>query len=257
MLSSPPPEFAARTRLRAASSRRAGLLDEPEDVLLGHHRRQPVGAEEEEVSRLDVDRDHVDVDLRIGSERAGDHGALRVGVGLLRREAAAPHQVGDERVVLGQLLQLAVADPVGARVADVTDGDAPVRQDRGGDGRAHAGGLGVGPRALVDPPVRLLDDGLDPLGGLQAVGVVVLAEGGRREARRDLARLRAAHPVGHGEERGVENEAVLVAATHAPRVRPSRAVAEPHRWYSSSVSPTCRRSPSWSLRRPSTRSPLT
>ena len=36
-----------------------------------------------------------------------------------------------------------------------------------------------------------------------------------------------------------------------------RAVAEPHRWYSSSVSPTCRRSPSWSLRRPSTRSPFT
>ena len=63
-------------------------------------------------------------------------------LGLLRRQASAPHEVGDERVVLGQLLELAVADPVGARIADVADRDAPVRQERGGDGRAHAGGLG-------------------------------------------------------------------------------------------------------------------
>ena len=114
MLSSPPPEFAARTRVRAISSSDPDSWAILQDVLLGHHRRQPVRAEEEEVSRLHVDGGHVDVDLGVGSQRAGDHGALRVRVGLLGREAPAPHQVGDERVVFGQLLQLAVADPIGA-----------------------------------------------------------------------------------------------------------------------------------------------
>ena len=50
----------------------------------------------------------------------------------------AADELGDERVVVGQLLELAVADAVGARVADMADRDAVVLDERGGHRRAHA-----------------------------------------------------------------------------------------------------------------------
>ena len=75
----------------------------------------------------------VDVDLGVGAERARDHRALRVGLRLLGRQAAGAHQVGDERVVLGQLLEPAVAQAVGARVAHVPDRDLSALDDRRGD----------------------------------------------------------------------------------------------------------------------------
>ena len=52
-------------------------------------------------------------------------------VGLLRRELPAAAHLLDERVVLGQALELAVAQPVGARVADVRDRDVVVADVRG------------------------------------------------------------------------------------------------------------------------------
>mgnify|MGYP003694337079 CR=1 FL=1 len=55
---------------------------------------------------------------RVITERCGC--ALR----FLGRELAAPHQLGHERVILRQLLHRAVADQVGARVADVPERDA-------------------------------------------------------------------------------------------------------------------------------------
>ena len=103
------------SRLRSTSARIVVVVD---------HRREPVGAEHEEVARATLDLEGVDVDVGVGAERARDHRALRVRLGLLRRELAAADELGDERVVLGQLLELAVADEVRARVADVADPDA-------------------------------------------------------------------------------------------------------------------------------------
>ncbi len=51
--------------------------------------------------------DGVDVDVGVGAERAGDHRALRVLLGLLGGEPAASHEVADEGVVLGELLERA------------------------------------------------------------------------------------------------------------------------------------------------------
>ena len=74
------------------------------------------------------------------------------------RELAAPDELGDERVVVGQLLEPVVAQQVGARVADVADRDRPVVLDqRDRHRRAHPGGCRVGRGALVDAAVRLLD----------------------------------------------------------------------------------------------------
>ena len=96
------------------------------DLPVRDHRRQPVGADQVEVARLGRDRERVDVDVRLGAERPRDHRALRVHLRLLRRELAAPQQLADERVVVRELLELLVADAVGARVADVADRDRAV-----------------------------------------------------------------------------------------------------------------------------------
>ena len=80
----------------------------------------------------------VDVDVRVGAERARDHRALRVVLGLLGRQLAAADELGDERVVVRDLLELAVADEVGARVADVADRDDAVLDERERHRRAHA-----------------------------------------------------------------------------------------------------------------------
>ena len=74
------------------------------------------------VARRAVDRERVDVDVRIGAERARDHRPLWMHLRGLRRQLAAPDQLGDERMVVGQLLEPVVAQQVGARVADVAEG---------------------------------------------------------------------------------------------------------------------------------------
>ena len=63
---------------------------------------------------------------------------------------------------------------------------------------------------------------LHPLRRRELVRVVELAEGGRGNARGDLTRLGAAHPVGDGEERRLEDEGVLVAAPLAAGIASCR-----------------------------------
>ena len=142
-LSSPPALLAALTSPLPRLLEVARAREEVADLLVVDHRRQPVGAEEEEVARLGLDRERVDVDLAVRAERARDHRALRVSVGLLGGEAPAPHEVGDERVVVGELLELPAAQPIGPGVADVADDERVGRDERGGDRRSHAGDLRV------------------------------------------------------------------------------------------------------------------
>ena len=59
---------------------------------------------------LRLDDEAVDGDRRVGAERTGDHGPLRVDLGFLRSEAPGPNEVGDERVVLRELLEAAVPE---------------------------------------------------------------------------------------------------------------------------------------------------
>ena len=53
-----------------------------------------------------------------------------MGLGLLRGELAAADELGDERVVVGELLERPVANQVRPRVADVADRDAVVLDER-------------------------------------------------------------------------------------------------------------------------------
>ncbi len=89
---------------RGSSRFRSTML---EDRPVVDHRGEAVGAEHEDVAGAGLDRERVHVDLGVGAEHARDHRALGVDLGLLAREAAAADELGDERVVLGQLLERA------------------------------------------------------------------------------------------------------------------------------------------------------
>ena len=172
---------AARAGSRPAASIAAAISSSRDHV------REPVGADQEEVAGLGLDRERVDLDGRLRPERARDRRALRVALGLLRRQHAALHELRDERVVGRELLELAVAQEIRARVADVPDADGARRgvDERDGDGRPHARGRRVVERALPDAPVRLGDERDD---ALLAAGLAArLLERGGREAGRDLA----------------------------------------------------------------------
>ena len=148
--------------------------------------------------------------------------------GLLGGELAAALELGRERVVVGELLDLPVADAVGARVADVADRDEVVLDERDRDRGAHPRGGHILQRLLPDAAVRLADQRLDVLraGG----GLDVLPQRGGGDARGDLARLVAAHPVGDREERRLADVGVLVAAALVARVGRPGGVADRHRW---------------------------
>ena len=72
----------------------------------------------------------------------------------LGRQATLAHQFVDERVVVGQLHQLTVAQAVRAAVTDVGDRDVLLTDVGGGQRRAHARLVGVLLSEVVDPRVR-------------------------------------------------------------------------------------------------------
>ena len=145
-------------------------------------------------------------------------------VGLLRRELPAAAHLLDERVVLGQALEVAAAQPVGARVADVRDRDLVGADVGGRQRRAHPGAILAGLGHLVDAGVRLEHALGEQLLGARRPGVPGPAlERLDRELRGDLAGLRAAHPVGDDEEGGRAKK----ASSFARRARP---VSEWAKW---------------------------
>ena len=175
---------------------------------------------------------------RVITERCGCTSAS------LGRQLAAPHELGDERVVVGQLLELVVAQQVGARVADVAEGDAPSgstsatvivvpmpgrSRRRSTRARGRAGSPpGSAPTTRRSPP-PLASASLERAGG---------------ERRGDLAGLRAAHAVGDAKSGGAHDVRVLVAGAACGPGRSGAAyAADPHGSNLRSVSPTRTTSP--------------
>ena len=100
MLSRPPAALAAAIRSRPSSSSGPLVLDQQRlELGLADHRRQAVRADQEQVAGLAPGLLDVDLHVRLGPERAGDHRALRVRLGLLLGQLAAPDELADERVV--------------------------------------------------------------------------------------------------------------------------------------------------------------
>ena len=132
--------------------------------------------------------------------------------GFLRRQATLAQQLVDERVVVGQPQQIAVAQAVRATVADVCDRDVLLADVDGGERGPHPGMLGVGVGELVDPRVGRARQRGERLLGLDGFGEAGL-EGLHGDPGRDLAGLRSAHAVGDDEQRRSREQRVLVGAT--------------------------------------------
>jgi hypothetical protein len=128
-------------------------------------------------------------------------------IGLLRRDPALGHHALDERVVLGEQPELAVADQVGPRVAHVHQSDLVGAGDHGGERGAHAGEVAVARRAIEHHPVRLADlvGQAAPVAGLDDVTKRL-----ERERRGHVAGPVPAHAVGHREHRRLHEVGVLV-----------------------------------------------
>ena len=174
------------------------------------------------------DRVGVDVDVALGPQRPRDDRPLRVVLGLARGDLPRPLQLGHQRVVAGELLELAVAQQVAAAVADVAEAHAVGADQRGGQRGAHAPARLLGLREVVDPPVGGLGDLAQLALGLRG-RAVHLVEGLDGYLRGDLAGLGPAHAVGHREHGRCLDERVLVGLALAAHVAQGGALGDGQR----------------------------
>ncbi len=118
---------------------------------------QAVAADEVAVAGSRLAHRHVGLGGVHAVDRAHEQVAARVGGGLLRGDAAGVDEGLHVGVVAGDLGELAVAQQVGARVADVQHGHprrvATEPRERGERG-AHAGELGLRGDDVGDPLAR-------------------------------------------------------------------------------------------------------
>jgi hypothetical protein len=184
-----------------------GLAEDAFDLGVVEHVGEAVAAEEEAVTDAGGEGEVVDLDDHVDADGAGEDAAVGVGPGLRGGELALLDHAVDEGVVVGDLTERAVAQQVGAGVADVGEVDRLAVDEGGREGGAQAGDGAVEHRSLEDRAVRLLDQLRE--GALTALEQVLHRLD--RQARRDLAPAMPAHAVGHDEERIHHEVRVLVA----------------------------------------------
>ncbi len=96
------------------------------DLLVLDHVGQPVRAEEEPVARDCFGRQRVDLEVGGYPQHPGQHAALGVGGSVVRGDVSRGELFGNDRVVVGDLLELAFVPEIGAAVADVGEADDPI-----------------------------------------------------------------------------------------------------------------------------------
>ena len=156
---------------------------------------------------------NVEIDLdRVGrAERLKDDVVVLEGFRLFFRQLAGLDELVDERLIAGQLNQTAVAQHVGARVADLSEKEVVVHERGRGHRRAHPASRAIELGLLKDAEAGRLDavdEAPRQLVARQRLRVVErfghsLVENVDGELAGDLAGRGTAHPVAHGEERTV------------------------------------------------------
>ena len=183
------------------------------------HPAGAVAAKEEAVARHQLEHEQVGLGLVDAVEGLEDQVAVGVHPRLDVGDPALVDEALHERVVGGELRELAVAEEVAAAVADVADADPVAVEQRHGRGGAGA----VEGRVLVDqapdPHVRLvhlLGDPVEQVGlGRRGVERAQLLD---RGARGDVAAGGPADAVADGEEPGAGVAGVLVVLADPPDV---------------------------------------
>ncbi len=193
------------------------------DPLLRHVAGEAVGAEHPPVAGDRAEDPGVDLGRLVDvAEHPHQHAAPRMHGGLLDADAAGLDEPLHEGVVVRDLAELAVAEQVDARVADVRGRDRVADPYEGADRRAHAGELRVLVDGLADQLVggdeRRLQGELRLL-RVREVEAVGLRDPVHGDRRGDVAARVAAHAVGDDEQLGPRVAGVLVVRPHATHVR--------------------------------------
>ena len=135
-------------------------LEDVDDARVVQVGVQAVRAEQELVAGQDLEVDRVALDGLVDADRARDRVLVRLvrgGLEALLGERAAPDQLVDQRVVLGELDHLAGAQHVDAAVADVGDEAAVAGDEQRRRGGPHAALLRLGLALVVDGLAGRLD----------------------------------------------------------------------------------------------------
>ena len=188
---------------------------------------------------------------------AGDDVAARVGAGLVLADVTGVDQFLHVAVVERGSVQLAVAQEIGARVADVDQREAGdigfvgAEHHQRGQRGSHALVIGAGVRCLEDRGVGF-DDGGDDDSDVAGTGSQPVADDARGDVAGDFAGLMSAHAIGDTEDHRLGDEGVFVPGAHLPdigRRAPAhrRLIGErdviAHYSASNTVLPICTRSP--------------
>jgi hypothetical protein len=182
-----------------------------------------VGADEEAVAGLQGDDEQVGLGLVDAVDGLEDEVAVGVDPRLGLGDAALVDQALDEGVVAREPADLALAQEVGAAVADVADADLPAVEVQHGGGGAGAVERRLLVDDLADPVVGAVQCTAHPaeqLVGLHRPGglLVELAQLLQRDAGGDVSAHRAADAVADGEQPGAGVPGVLVVLADAPHV---------------------------------------
>ncbi len=143
MLSGPPFSLAFSIKRCVAVGRSGALTTMSSKLLIGDGAAQAVAAEQHRVAGARRLEARVDLDGVLHPEGAHDHVLVREVRDLFLGEVLHLLVVVEQRVVLGQLLDRAVADAVHAAVADVRDVHAVFDGEERGERGAHAALLRV------------------------------------------------------------------------------------------------------------------
>ncbi len=207
---------------------------------------QPVGTEQDPVTRAEVELPHVRLDLGGHAEGPGEDVALGVDGRLGLGHLAMAHPLLGQAVVVGHLDHLPVGEHVGPGVAHVGQGQhvlavSPSDQGDRSERGSHPPEILVGQALAPDSSVRL-GEGLAQTG--RAGGALEgLLEGLDRHPRRHLSPDMTTHAVGDGKEVRTLERDILVHGADAPDVRRRARTQHGHRATSKTVEPIWSRSP--------------
>ena len=155
----------------------------------------------------------VDVHVRENADRPGEDVPVGVGLGVRFTEFAGPDQIGDDRVVVGQLFHAPIPKAVQARVTDMEDDRCRV----GGHRQGHQCGPHGRILAICLPPdgtIGVPESIEQPRDG--AVGRECGVERVQGESAGDITVLEATQAVCHREQSVTDQHGVLVGVAPAP-----------------------------------------
>ena len=123
-------------------------------LLFGYQGCKAVGAEQEEISRLYIAADHVDLQLLTAADNPQNKVLQGMVIDLFLTDDTEISLFLDKGMIGGELYQFGVSQTIGSAITDVADDDAVVVIDQQFGGASH-------------PPVGrfLIDMGQDPLMG--------------------------------------------------------------------------------------------